>query len=150
MLVGWVAAAIAAWAVQAPVLPAWMAGCWENRAGARVTVECWSLPDGAVMRGESRSRLATKADEHETMEIVHAETDDPAIPWMTFWATPSGGKRTRFDWVPSRRRGLTFVNRSHDYPQRIRYWRDGRYLMAEIALADGSKAKKWRYTARGR
>lgn len=150
MLVGWVAAAIAAMAVRGPVLPAWMAGCWETQAGDRHTVECWSMPDGAIMHGESRRGTGKKADEHEKMEIVHAETDDPAIPWMTFWATPSGGTRTRFDWVPSRDSGLTFVNHAHDYPQRIRYWREGRYLMAEIALADGSKARRWRYSARGR
>ncbi|MEO5613031.1 MAG: DUF6265 family protein [Sphingomicrobium sp.] len=122
-----------------------MAGCWESRSRTRETVECWSMPDGPIMRGESRSGA-----EHETMEIVHAETDDPAIPWMTLWATPSDGTRTRFDWVPSPRPGLTFINASHDYPQRIRYWREGKYLMAEVALADGSKARKWRYSARGR
>lgn len=140
----------AAAATPGPVLPAWMAGCWETKAGSRFTVECWSLPDGATMHGESRSGIGEKADEHEKMEIVHAETDDPAIPWMTLWATPSGGKRTRFDWIPSPHRGLTFVNASHDYPQRVRYWREGKYLMAEIALVDGSKARRWRYSARGR
>ena len=73
-----------------------------------------------------------------------------ACAGLTFWATPSDGSRTRFDWVPSRDPGLTFVNTTHDYPQRIRYWREGEFLMAEIALADGSKAKRWRYSARGR
>ena len=133
-----------------PVLPEWMAGCWEAQSGERLTVECWSMPDGPVMRGESVSERGGKRDQHETMEIIHAETDDPAIPWMTFWAIPSGGTRTRFDWVPSRDPGLTFINPAHDYPQRIRYWREGKHLMAEIALADGSNARRWRYSARGR
>ena len=136
--------------LKAPALPVWMAGCWESQSGKRHTVECWSMPDGGIMRGESRSGIGQQVSEHETMEIVHAETDDPAIPWMTLWALPSDGTRTRFDWVPSRNRGLTFMNRTHDYPQRIRYWREGRFLMAEIALADGSKARKWRYSPRGR
>jgi len=38
-----------------------------------------------------------------------------------------------------------FENRDHDYPQRIRYWREGEVLMAEISLADGSKPMRWRY-----
>jgi hypothetical protein len=38
------------------------------------------------------------------------------------------------------------MNAQHDYPQRIRYWRDGKYLIAETALADGSKAQRWRYS----
>ena len=134
----------------APTMPAWMAGCWESQSADRYTVECWGMPDGPKMEGESRSGKGERIIESEKMEIVRAETDDPAIPWMTFWATPSDGPRTRFDWVPSRDPGLTFVNASHDYPQRIRYWREGNFLMAEIALADGSKAKRWRYSPRGR
>ena len=143
-------AALVEMSAAVPNLPEWMAGCWETQSGQRVTVECWSRPEGPVMRGESVSAIGGKTAEHERMEIVHAETDDPAIPWMTFWATPSNGARTRFDWVASLEPGLTFVNASHDYPQRIRYWREGKYLMAEIALADGSKARRWRYSLRGR
>src|SRR5688572_3968477 len=139
-------AALSGTAVAAPALPVWMAGCWETRSGLPVTVECWSKPDGPVMRGESISGSGGKTDEHEKMEIVHAETDDPAIPWMTFWATPIGQDPVRFDWVPSPEPGVTFVNASHDYPQRIRYWREGKHLMAEIALADGSKVRRWRYS----
>ena len=143
-------AAFAAAQVQAPQLPDWMAGCWEATAGARITVECWSMPAGAAMVGESVTRVSGKVTEREQMRIVHAETDDAAIPWMTFEASPSTGKPTRFDWVSSAEPGLTFMNRAHDYPQRVRYWRDGRFLMAEIAGADGSKPRRWRYTPRGR
>ena len=137
---------------QAPVLPAWMAGCWEEASGGRSTVECWKAVEGSgtVMHGESIARVADKVVERETMQIVHEETDDPAIPWMTFWATPGRGERTPFHWVPSSEPGLTFVNPDHDYPQRIRYWRDGRFLMAEIALADGSKPRRWQYSRVGR
>lgn len=143
-------AALAAAQAQAPALPEWMAGCWEQRSGERLTVECWSIPEGAVMKGESVMTVAGKVAERETIEIVHEETDDPAVPWMTYRATPSGAQPTAFHWVPSSAPGLTFLNASHDYPQRIRYWREGNFLMAEIALADGSKARRWRYSARGR
>ena len=102
------------------------------------------------MRGQSLTRAAGKIVEQETMRIVHEETDDPAIPWMTFRAMPKGAEETVFQWAPSQLPGLTFVNASHDYPQRIRYWREGKELLAEIALADGSKARRWRYSARGR
>jgi hypothetical protein len=55
-----------------------------------------------------------------------------------------------FVWVrDSKEPGITFVNAAHDYPQRIRYWRDGRDLMAEVSLADGSKAQRWRYARKG-
>jgi hypothetical protein len=40
---------------------------------------------------------------------------------------------------------IIFVNPAHDYPQRIRYWQDGRRLNAEISLKDGSRAMRWLY-----
>ena len=148
----WVIAAIAAAQLAAPQLPAWMAGCWESETGDRATVECWSMPAGTgnIMNGESVTRSGNAVVERETMQIVHEQTDDPAIPWMTFWALPGGGRRVPFTWVPSGESGLTFVNDGHDYPQRIRYWREGKLLVAEISASDGSKAKRWRYSPRGR
>ena len=40
---------------------------------------------------------------------------------------------------------MTFVNETHDYPQRIRYWREGMALNAETSLMDGSSAERWSY-----
>ena len=135
---------------QTPVLPEWIVGCWETQSGTRKTVECWSPPNGPVMSGESVTTLSGKVVEREAMQIVHGETDDPAVARMSFWAIPSGQARTRFDWERTSETGLTFVNRAHDYPQRIRYWREGKLLMAEISAADGTKARRWRYSAKGR
>jgi hypothetical protein len=134
----------------APQLPAWMAGCWEQTAGERSTVECWSMPSGNKMEGESVSTKGKAVVEREKMEIIHQETDDPAIPWMTFRAKPAGSPPTEFDWVSSPEPGLTFVNAAHDYPQRIRYWREGKFLRAEISATDGSNSRRWRYSPRGR
>jgi len=148
--ISWLAAAAAAAAAAgqpAPSLPEWMTGCWEHRAGDRWTEECWSRPRGAMMIGYSRSGEGGTLSEWEVMQIVHAETDDPAVPWMTFWASPSGQARTRFDWAPSALPGVAFVNLGNAYPQRIRYWREGAQLIAEISLADGGKPRRWRYTA---
>jgi uncharacterized protein DUF6265 len=140
------ALAMVAAEVQPPALPEWMAGCWEQRSGDRWTEECWSSPRGAMMIGYSRSGQGGSISEWEVMQIIHAETDDPAIPWMTFSAAPSGQNRTTFDWAPAKEPGVTFVNLNHDYPQRIRYWREGAHLMAEISLANGSKPRRWRYS----
>ena len=133
-------------------MPTWMAGCWESETGDRSTVECWSMPSegGTVMRGESVSRSGEKVVEREAMRIVHEQTDDPALPWMTFRAAPNRAKPVIFGWIPAKEPGLTFVNGDHDYPQRIRYWREGNLLIAEISSADGSKAKRWRFSPRGR
>ncbi len=44
---------------------------------------------------------------------------------------------------------VTFVNPANDYPQRIRYWREGEKLKAEISLEDGSNAMDWTFTRMG-
>jgi hypothetical protein len=43
-------------------------------------------------------------------------------------------------------RDIIFANPAHDYPQRIRYWREGRLLMAETSKMDGSETQSWTYS----
>lgn len=127
-------------------LPAWMEGCWEQRSGEQWTEECWSSPKGNMMIGYSRTGTGGVLDAWEVMQIEMVETDDPVIVPLTFSASPGGKGRTTFDWLRANVPGVTFVNLSNDYPQRIRYWREGRDLLAEISLADGSKPRRWRYS----
>jgi hypothetical protein len=132
----------------APQLPGWMAGCWEQHHGAEWTEECWMPPRGGMMLGMSRTGSGGRVSEWESMQIVlNDETaSDHAVVRMAFWAAPGGKDRTVFAWSPSRQAGVTFYNVAHDYPQRIRYWREGAALMAEISMADGSRTMRWRYT----
>ena len=136
-------------AAEAPILPAWMAGCWEVRSGDKWTEECWTAPRAGIMLGSGRSGTGEALGDWEVMQIQRAETDDSAIPPMTFYGAPGGQNRTAFVWVAGDSKGVTFVNETHDYPQRIRYWLEGKELVAEIALKDGSKAMSWRYTPMG-
>lgn len=140
---------IAAMAMQAnaqPALPGWMAGCWEQKSEARWTEECWTSARGGMMLGSNRTGAGEAVDQWEAMQIALQDSDDPAVPKMAFWASPSGVNRTMFIWVPSAEAGVTFVNPANDYPQRIRYWRDGEELHAEISLSDGSKPMRWRFS----
>jgi hypothetical protein len=80
------------------------------------------------------------------MQIVSQQpVDGGRIVRLAFWAAPHGGQRTIFGWSPSPDAGLPFSNLANDYPQRIRYWREGRDLLAEIAMGNGSKGRCWRY-----
>jgi len=129
----------------APVMPAWLTGCWEQRSGEKWTEECWTAPKAGIMLGSGRSGSGETLRDWEVMQIVREDTDGPAIPRITFYGAPGGQNRTPFTWVASEGQAITFVNEAHDYPQRIRYWRDGKDLVAEIAMKDGSKAVSWRY-----
>ena len=134
-----------------PELPGWMAGCWEQREGDRWTEECWRIPRAGMMIGSSRSGRRENLLEWETLRIERGAPngEGPALR-LAFFASPGGKSWTLFAWSPAKEPGLAFFNAANDYPQRIRYWREGRELMAEIALADGSKARRWRYRrARG-
>jgi hypothetical protein len=44
---------------------------------------------------------------------------------------------------------VEFANRGHDYPQRVRYWREGPALKARISRMDGSDAAEWSYAHMG-
>jgi len=139
------AAPVAA-AEETPPLPGWMAGCWEQVEGERWTEECWTAPRAGTMLGSSRSGRGDTLIEWETMQILPG--DAASGPGPVFWGSPRGAARTAFAWRPDAGPGIAFVNAAHDYPQRIRYWREGENLIAEIALADGSKPRRWTYRPR--
>ena len=125
-----------------PALPGWMAGCWQSSSEGSWTEECWTAPRAGIMIGSSRTGTGDKLDMWETMQIALV----PEASGMGFWAAPNGNNRTKFAMSASAEPGVTFINPQNDYPQRIRYWREGEHLLAEISLADGSKAARWRYS----
>ncbi len=133
-----------------PKLPEWMAGCWEHRSGDRWTEECWTIPRAGMMMGSGRTGIGDKLVDWETMQIrLDYDTGQGPVVRMAFKGAPKGVNGTVFAWSPSQDLGVTFGNAAHDFPQRIRYWREGEELLAEISLADGSKPVRWRYRRMG-
>ena len=131
---------------QDPQLPGWLAGCWEQRDGERWTEECWTSPRGGMMLGGSRSGRGDELLEWEVLRIErNGAYGDGAGVKLAYLASPGGRGWTVFAWSPAEEEGLSFFNLANDYPQRIRYWREGDDLLAEIALADGSKPRRWHY-----
>jgi hypothetical protein len=120
----------------------WLAGKWctEPKNG-EVTCETWQpMGKDQVMHGVT----VTTRDGQERREPMRIDNDAGRL---VFVAEPQGQAPTEFhstarDYAPP---DLEFVNTRHDYPQRIRYWREGAMLMAEISLADGSKPVRWAY-----
>jgi len=133
--------AIAVLAAAAPAsaeqgsLPTWLSGCWEQVEGERWVEECWMEPRADIMLGAGRSGRGEALSVWEAMQIGRGEDG-----MLTFWASPEGAPRVAFTLQAQGPRDVTFLNRAHDYPQRVRYWRDGERLRGEIAMADGSRA----------
>lgn len=134
----------------APVLPSWMAGCWETRDGTRWAEECWTAPRAGMMLGSGRRGEGEVLGEWEIMRIALAEPNGngPAIR-MAFVAAPRGTGWTTFAWSPGEGEGIAFYNLANDYPQLVHYWRDGKNLRARISMADGSRPMEWNYAPVG-
>lgn len=147
--VGWVAVAGIAGAqppsaAVEPALPGWMAGCWIDQKGDAWVEECRTSARGGMMIGSGRTGEGDRVKLWEAMQIIRDETRGAKVG-LSFWAAPRGINRTQFRLRADAAPGVTFVNDANDYPQRIRYWREGEFLMAETALTDGSKARRWRF-----
>ena len=134
------ALAIPASAQQQPL--AWLVGQWCTEPAKGETVcETWQpMGDDQIMRGISETRRGD-VRRIETMHIINDAGR------LVFHAEPPGQAPTDFfsttrDHAPA---SLAFENRAHDYPQRVRYWREGELLLAEISLADGGKPMRWTY-----
>lgn len=106
---------------------AWLAGCWERRAGTRLVEEQWMRPRGAVMPGMSRTTRGDTLVEWEQVRIaVEGDT-------IFYHAQPSGQPAARFRLTAISAGSLTFENPAHDFPQRILYRAVGRdSLVARI------------------
>lgn len=137
-----VALAAAPLAAQGPArLPEWMAGAWALTDGERWTEEFWTQPRGGVMLGASREGQGETLRTWEAIRIVRK--DDGTLAYVPM---PNGGAPVEFAMVRQDARSIEFANPEHDFPQRIRYWREGDTLHAEIALIDGSQAVSWSYS----
>jgi Domain of unknown function (DUF6265) len=121
-------------------LPGWLVGCHIETTRERWTEECWTAPRAGIMLGSGRSGKGETLSSWEFMRIER-DLDGKLI----FWGSPSGTTPIAFKAQSVTESEIVFANPAHDYPQRIRYWREGKILNAETALSDGSKAVRWRY-----
>lgn len=114
----------------------WLGGCWELRAGARVTQEQWMAPSGGVMLGMSRTTVRDTVREWEHLYL------GPAGGRVAYVADPSGQAETAFSAVQISDSMLVFENPAHDFPQRIVYRRRGSDSL--IARIEGPRGGQMR------
>ncbi len=103
----------------------WMAGCWEQVSGGRVTTESWMPPSGGMMVGGSRTVANGQARAFEHLRIMTRQEG------VVYTAVPSGQTETDFLAVLVSDSMVTFENPEHDFPQRISY----RKLSADSIVA---------------
>lgn len=123
-----------------PRLPDWLAGTWLMEDGANWSDELWTDPRGGMMLGVSRSGFGPQLQGWEVVQI--RQKGDGKI---SFFAQPQGKSPVEFPLVLISSDAIEFANPANDYPQRIRYWRQGKLLMAEMSRLDGSDVMRWNY-----
>lgn len=121
-------------------LPTFMTGCWHINDERSWTEECWMAPKAGTMIGASREGRGDALKTWEWMAIERTPNGS-----LSFYASPQGKLRTTFTLDRSSADEVSFVNRAHDYPQRITYRRVDDALEGEISLIDGKSAIRWRY-----
>lgn len=121
----------------------WMSGVWVNEEKGRWTEERWSPPRGGIMLGASRSGSGDKVREFEFMRLAPGP-DGTVI----YFASPGGREAVSFRLVSASPNEAVFENPEHDYPTRISYRREGRWLAATISGPDGRDAVSWRLRRR--
>lgn len=97
----------------------WLSGCWELRAGARLTQEQWMAPAGGVMLGLNRTVARDTTREWEFLSIIEREGR------LVYTAKPSRQSETSFTSEFVSDTSVLFTNPAHDFPQRIIYRRVG-------------------------
>lgn len=107
--------------VQEPIIDqlSWLAGCWESAGAGPHVDEQWMTPGGGMMLGMSRTVKAGAAIQFEQMRI--RETDGKLV----FTSKPSGQEEASFTSIEVTASRVVFENKTHDFPQRIIYRRNG-------------------------
>jgi hypothetical protein len=118
-------------------MPEFMAGEWSQREGSRWTIESWSVsPERMFGTSSERNQdVITR----ETL-VIERKGDS-----LVLIAQPGEASPVIFPLASRDKTSIEFANPDHDYPQRIRYWREGRELHASISLMDGSRLVSWAY-----
>ena len=123
---------------------AWMAGSWTgvDRRGVAME-EHWTAPKGNSMIGIHRD-----AGKGRTLlfEFLRIEQQGDQIVYLSM---PNGrSPATPFPLKEVSGTRVVFENLTHDFPQRIIYWKDGNDLRARIEGTMNGKAgsEEWKWS----
>ena len=109
----------------------WLVGCWV--APDNSAQEVWVAENNRSLAGFGVAIDDSRVVFYEVLSI--RPSDDGS--WI-YSAHPSGQNPTSFAASKISKNSAVFANPDHDYPQEIRYTRDGDRLDATISLLGGA------------
>ena len=108
----------------------WLVGCWVT--ADKSAQEVWVVKSERSLAGFGVAITDSKIGFYEVLSIKQSEDGS----W-TYTAHPSGQLSASFVAVEIDDTSVVFANPEHDYPQEIRYKREGSRLYATISLIGG-------------
>ena len=127
---------------------AWMAGSWAGTTTSGMEMEeHWTAPTGDSMIGLHRDVARGRT---VSFEFLRIERRGDAVVYLSM---PNGrSPATPFPLKELNGTRVVFENPTHDFPQRIIYWKDGGDLRARIEGRQGSgpstreASQEWRWS----
>jgi hypothetical protein len=120
---------------------AWLSGTWILERGGERVSESWLGPGNGILVGANLTTWASGKKSYEFLRIA----DTPTGP--SYFASPGGRAPVEFKLKEAGAQRVVFENASHDFPQRILYWREAEVLVARIEGKVGEKerSEEWRF-----
>lgn len=109
---------------------AWLVGCWVTPD--KSAQEVWVVNNEQSLAGFGVAINGDKVGFYEVLSINQSADGT----WI-YTAHPSGQASASFVAVEITENTVVFANPDHDYPQEIRYKREGNHLYATISLLEG-------------
>jgi hypothetical protein len=122
---------------------AWLAGSWAGNSGGIAMEEHWTAPKGDSMIGIHRDVGKGRT---LSFEFLRIEQQGDQVVYLSM---PNGkSPATPFPLKDASAGRVVFENPTHDFPQRIIYWKDGTDLRARIEGTMNGKAgsEEWRWS----
>ena len=122
---------------------AWMTGSWSGSSQGIEMEEHWTAPRGNSMIGIHRDVGKGRT---VSFEFLRIEVRNDQIVYLSM---PNGrSPATPFPLKELSGARVVFENPTHDFPQRIIYWKDGHDLRARIEGTTNGEAgsEEWRWS----
>ncbi|MEM1381323.1 MAG: DUF6265 family protein [Pseudomonadota bacterium] len=119
----------------------WLEGCWVTQSGA--SEEVWAAAGESLLIGYN-----TVSRDGEVVFFEQLRIEETQEGWV-FFAYPRGRGPTPFALAEQGESSASFANPDHDFPQVLRYSREGDTLTAVASLTSGERAQGWVYTPCG-
>ena len=115
----------------------WMAGCWEQSAGARVIEEQWMRPRAGLMLGVSRTVVGDSLREYEQVALFERGGR------LVYAATPARQAPAEFKSIAVSDSAVTFENPDARLPATRHLPPQGRRLAPRPRRRDARRPAPW-------